>query len=227
MNFKTLCQAANIGCDVDIEINGIKTNSRDVEKGDLFVCVKGLNVDGHSFASEAEARGAAAVISERELGVKIPTVIVENTRKALPALYNAWYGFPTKRLKLVAVTGTNGKTTVTYMLKSIFDASMYKTGLIGTVDSYIGDERIEKHSSSPLANMTTPDPEELFRLLSEMAKGGAEYVFMEASSHALALDKLEGLEFEAAVFTNLTPEHLDFHKDMEDYLKAKSKLFEV
>lgn len=227
MNFKTLCQAANIGCDVDIEINGIKTNSRDVEKGDLFVCVKGLNVDGHSFASEAEARGAAAVISERELGVKIPTVIVENTRKALPALYNAWYGFPTKRLKLVAVTGTNGKTSVTYMLKSIFDASMYKTGLIGTVDSYIGDERIEKRSSSPLANMTTPDPEELFRLLSEMAKGGAEYVFMEASSHALALDKLEGLEFEAAVFTNLTPEHLDFHKDMEDYFKAKSKLFEV
>ena len=227
MNLKLLCQAAGLWCDGhDIDIKGIKTNSCDVEKGDLFVCLKGLKRDGHDFALEACKRGAAAIVSEKKTDADVPTVIAENTRKALPLLYNAWYGFPTKRLKLVAVTGTNGKTTVTHMIKSILDASMKKVGLIGTVDSYLGDKRLEKRSPSPEANMTTPDPEELYRLLYEMEKGGAEYVVMEASSHALALDKLEGLEFEAAVFTNLSAEHLDFHSDMEDYFKAKSKLFE-
>ena len=227
MNLQKLCHAAQIRCDVDnIEINRIKSNSEKIEKGDLFVCLKGLNRDGHDYVADAEKRGAAAIIAEHAVNSSLPVFYTENTRKALPRMYNAWYGYPTKSLKLVAVTGTNGKTSVTYMLKAIFDASMYKTGLIGTVDSYIGEDKLEKISDSSLANMTTPDPEELFRLFYEMEKGGAEYVFMEASSHALALDKLEGLEFEAAVFTNLTPEHLDFHKDMDDYFLAKSRLFE-
>lgn len=227
MNLHKLCHAANIRCDVcDIEINGIKSNSEKIEKGDLFVCVKGFNKDGHDFVKEAQKRGAAAIIAERDVSADIPVLCAENTRRALPLLYNAWYGYPTKKLKLVAVTGTNGKTSVTYLLKAIFDASMHTTGLIGTVDSYIGEKKLDRLASTPTANMTTPDPEELFRQLSLMEKGGAEYVFMEASSHALALDKLEGLEFEAAVFTNLTPEHLDFHKDMEDYFASKARLFQ-
>ena len=227
MNLQILCHAANIACDLsDIEIKGIKSNSEKVEQGDLFVCVKGINKDGHDYIEDAVKRGAAAIISEREASADVPVLCANNTRKALPLLYDAWYGYPSKKLKLVAVTGTNGKTSVTYLLKAIFDAAMYTTGLIGTVDSYLGDRKIERMSPSATANMTTPDPEELFRQLAVMAEGGAEYVFMEASSHALALDKLEGLEFEAAVFTNLTPEHLDFHKDMEDYFSAKAKLFE-
>ena len=228
MKLYELCNAAGLSCDLAgvTEINKIKSNSEKVEKGDLFVCVKGLHKDGHEFAVEAEKRGAAAVIAEHEVDVKIPVVYTENARKILPLLYNAWYGYPTSKLKLVAVTGTNGKTSVTHMLKAIFDAAMFKTGLIGTVKCYSGERLLESIGGNPLANMTTPDPEELFRLLSVMADDGVEYVFMEASSHALALDKLEGLEFEAAVFTNLTPEHMDFHKDMEDYFKAKSRLFE-
>ena len=227
MNLHELCRAANINCDLHgMDINRIKSNSSKVEKGDLFVCVKGLNKDGHDFVREAEKRGAAAIIAERNVETSLPVFLTDNTRRALPLLYNAWYGYPSEKLKLVAVTGTNGKTSVTHMLKAIFDAAMYKTGLIGTVNSYLGDEKLEVSSGDSLANMTTPDPEELFHLLGVMAKNGAQYVFMEASSHSLALDKLEGLEFEAAVFTNLTPEHLDFHKNMEDYFSAKSKLFD-
>ena len=227
MKLYELCMAAGLSCGLAgiTEINAIKSNSEKVEKGDLFVCVKGLHKDGHDYAREAEKRGAAAIVAEREVDVKIPVIYTDNSRKILPLLYNAWYGYPTKKLKLIAVTGTNGKTSVTYMLRAIFDAAMFKTGLIGTVKCYSGKQRLKSLGSDPLANMTTPDPEELFRLLSLMADDGVEYVFMEASSHALALDKLEGLEFEAAVFTNLTPEHMDFHKDMEDYFKAKSRLF--
>lgn len=227
MNLKKLCHAANIRCDdCDIEIKNIRSNSKKVEKGDLFVCVKGLNHDGHDFVKEAERRGAAAIVSEHEINSNIRTLFSENTRKALPHMYNEWYGYPTKNMKLVAVTGTNGKTSVTYLLKAVFDAAMYKTGLIGTVESYLENDKLESFEPDLLANMTTPDPEELFRLFSIMEKGGAEYVFMEASSHALALDKLEGLEFEAAVFTNLTQDHLDFHRNMENYFLAKAKLFE-
>lgn len=226
MNLQTVCRAANIDCERnDIDINGIKSNSEKITKGDLFVCIKGLNNDGHDYVKDAVKRGAAAIIAQRNVETDVPVLYTENTRKALPLMYDAWYGYPSKKLKLVAVTGTNGKTSVTYLLKAIFDASMHITGLIGTVDSYLGDKKIERLSPSSTANMTTPDPEELFRQLAVMADGGAEYVFMEASSHALALDKLEGLEFEAAVFTNLTPEHLDFHKDMEDYFYSKEKLF--
>lgn len=227
MRLHYLCNAAGIDCGgvEDVEINAVKSNSDKVEEGDLFVCIKGIHNDGHDYVDKAVERGAAAVIAERQIKCGVPTLAIENTRKILPLLYNAYYGYPTKKLKLVAVTGTNGKTSITYMLKAIFDAAMYKTGLIGTVKCYSGDRVVESTNGNPLANMTTPDPEELFRLLSIMADDGVQYVFMEASSHALALDKLEGLEFEAAVFTNLTPEHLDFHKDMEEYFSSKAKLF--
>lgn len=226
MNLSELCKAAGIECGLDIDIKDIKSNSSSVEKGDLFVCIKGIHKDGHDYARDAVEKGAAAVIAERGLDLNVPLILAENTRRALPLLCNARYGYPTKKLKLVAVTGTNGKTTVTHMIRAILDAAMYKTGLIGTVNSYSGGRLLEVKGNNPLANMTTPDPEELFKMLSLMAEDGAEYVIMEASSHALALDKLEGLEFEVAVFTNLTPEHLDFHKDMEDYFFAKKKLFE-
>ena len=228
MKLHYLCTAAGIeyGEVENVEINAVKSNSEKIEKGDLFVCVKGLHLDGHDYIQKAIDRGAAAVISERPTECAVPVVVIENTRRALPLLCDAVLGFPSKRLKLVAVTGTNGKTSVTYMLRAIFNAAMYKTGLIGTVRCYCGESVLDGGNGNPLANMTTPDPEELFALFKKMADEGVEYVFMEASSHALALDKLEGLRFEAAVFTNLTPEHLDFHKDMEEYFLAKSRLFE-
>lgn len=228
MRLHCLCDAAKIdfGEAENVEINAVKSNSENIEKGDLFVCVKGLRHDGHDYIQKAVARGAAAVIAERHIECGVPVIVIENTRRALPVLCDAQYGFPSKKLKLVAVTGTNGKTSVTYMLRAIFGASMYKTGLIGTVKCCCGDKILDSGNGNPLANMTTPDPEVLFSLLAQMADEGVEYVFMEASSHALALDKLEGLGFEAAVFTNLTPEHLDFHEDMEEYFLTKSKLFE-
>ena len=226
MNLSELCNAAGIKCGFEIDIKGIKSNSSKVEKGDLFVCIKGLNKDGHNYVSEAVNRGAAAVVAEHELEASVPVIITDNTRRILPLMYNAWYGYPTRKLKLIAVTGTNGKTSVTHMIRAILDVAMYKTGLIGTVSCYSGNNKLDVRGSDPCANMTTPDPEELFKILSVMADDGVEYVIMEASSHALALDKLEGLEFEAAVFTNLTPEHLDFHKDMDDYFSSKAKLFE-
>ena len=227
MNLQELCTAAGIECGYEnIDIKRIKSNSEQIEKGDLFVCIKGLKTDGHNYIQEAQNKGAAAIVAERGVEADIPVVYTNNTRKALALLCNAYYGFPSKKLKLVAVTGTNGKTSVTYMLKNIFDSSMRKTGLIGTVSCYSGERKISLSGGAPLANMTTPDPEQLYEMLSIMANDGVEYVFMEASSHALALGKLEGLEFEAAIFTNLTPEHLDFHKTMENYFLAKAELFQ-
>ena len=226
MNLIELCKAANIDCGYkSVEIKGIKSNSAKVEEGDLFVCVEGLKNDGHLFVEEARKRGAAAVLAQKTIDSDIPVIYTDNTRKALPLICDAWYGYPSRKLKLIAVTGTNGKTSVTYLLKAIFDADMIKSGIIGTVSCKLGDEIISEGKEDSLANMTTPDPEELFKLFARMADGGAEYVFMEASSHALALEKLNGLVFEAAIFTNLTPEHLDFHRNMDEYFEAKRKLF--
>jgi len=227
MNLIELCKAANIECGCkSVEIKGIKSNSEKVEKGDLFVCVSGLKNDGHLFVKEAQKRGAAAILAEKQVDSDLPTVYAANTRKVLPLICDAACGYPSKKLKLVAVTGTNGKTSITYLLKSIFESAMIKSGLIGTVSCFSGDKIVSKKQVDSLSNMTTPDPEELFEMLATMADDGVEYVFMETSSHALALEKLNGLEFEAAIFTNLTPEHLDFHKSMEEYFAAKKKLFE-
>ncbi len=232
MNLYQLCREAALSPPMGAAaclVGGICTDSRRVRPGDLFICIPGLHQDGHRYAAEAVEKGAVALLAqnghETALPTGVPVILTEDVRGGAAMLYDAWYGHPTRNMKLVAVTGTNGKTSVTYMLRAIFESAMYRCGLIGTVDCRSSSGHLDIRAEDPLANMTTPDPEELYRMLSVMAKEGVEYVFMEATSHALALHKLEPLRFEAAVFTNLTPEHLDFHGDMEQYFLAKSRLF--
>lgn len=223
-----------------LEITGITSDSREVQRGYLFVCIKGTKVDGHRFIEDALEAGAAAILVEKSADLDLTSfmtnradndepvfLVSENTRRALAFLWDSWYDHPAKNMKLVAVTGTNGKTSVTFMLRAIFRAAMYKTGLIGTVVCYSDERRLSIRSSDDTANMTTPDPKELYKMLSVMASEGVEVVLLEATSHALALDKLAPLHFAAAVFTNLTPDHLDFHGTMENYLEAKKKLFSM
>jgi UDP-N-acetylmuramoyl-L-alanyl-D-glutamate--2,6-diaminopimelate ligase len=218
----------------DILISEIVTNSTKADRGSLFVCLEGAKNDGHRHVREALMLGAVAVVVQYGTKVEMPpccenTVFIycENTRRAAAKLYNAWYGCPTENLKIIAVTGTNGKTSTVTILKRIFESAFYKCGIIGTVECVSGEHRLSANPDSPLANMTTPDPKELYRTLAFMAADGVEYVFMEASSHALKLSKLDAIEFDTAIFTNLTPEHLDFHDNMEDYKESKAKLFSM
>ncbi len=230
MRLCELCQGMEIPCGCEnIEISGVKTDSRFVEKGDLFVCIRGLHEDGHDYIADAAARGASAVVVCEDYGgiSELPFVKTDDTRVRVAEIYHTWYQKPADKLHLVAVTGTNGKTSVTFMLKAIFEAAMFRCGLIGTVSCYSGERRLVSNATNPLANMTTPDPEELYRMLAEMAADGVEYVFMEVTSHALALGKPDALHFDAAVFTNLTPEHLDFHGDMSSYYECKKRLFSL
>ena len=212
----------------DMPISGITSDSRRVKRGDLFVCIRGLREDGHAYLHDAVAAGAVAVMTEEgRSGVPdcVVHITVPDTRSALSRLYHAWYGYPGDRLRLIAVTGTNGKTSVSFMLKAIWEASLEPCGLIGTVRCDSGGRALRCSTVASSANMTTPDPEDLYRLLAEMVEDGVRTVIMETTSHALALGKLDALHFDAAIFTNLTPEHLDFHGDMEHYFAAKAKLF--
>ena len=219
----------------DVEILGISSNSRETKAGDIFVCIEGLHTDGHKHASEAVERGAAAVLCEKGRGDEVKAALpdgvacleTKNTRRALAFLWHRFCGSPSKDMNFIGVTGTNGKTSVTFMLKAILDSAGIKTGLIGTVKCLCGDEVIDLRSSDKRANMTTPDPRELYRILAYMHSQGVEAVIMEVTSHALALSKLAPLHFNFGLFTNLTPDHLDFHGDMESYFAAKKKLFEV
>ena len=211
--------------DENINIDQISSDSRSVGENSLFVCIRGRNHDGHSHVKEAIAKGAIAIIAEDELQdlpSRVTAIYTHDTRAALARLWDAYYGHPARNMKLIAVTGTNGKTTVSFMLDAIFSASLSKCGLIGTVYCRTPKRLLEISKG----DMTTPDPEVLYRVLAEMKRDGAEYVFIEASSHALALGRLEPLNFEAAIFTNLTPEHLDFHLNLENYFLAKASLLE-
>lgn len=212
------------------EIAGVKTDSRMVSAGDLFICIRGLKTDGHLYIQDAVKKGAVAVLVCEDYVGELPDVLVlktEDTRRAAALLYNAWYGDPAGKLHIIAVTGTNGKTSITFMLRAIFETALYRCGIIGTVNCYSAGRRMENRFGDPLSNMTTPDPEELYRLLAEMVRDGVEYVFMEVTSHALALHKPDAIYFDAAVFTNLTQDHLDFHGDMENYFEAKKRLFSM
>lgn len=212
-------------------IENVVTDSRCVRDGSLMICIEGVHRDGNDYAVDAVNSGAVALVTERaeRLCDVCPrdTVIIEtdNARRTCSYIYDKWYGEPSKRLKLIAVTGTNGKTSVTFMLKSIFESAFIKCGLIGTVRCYSGKRVLDYTNRDPRAALTTPDPEQLYALLRDMADDGVEYVFLEATSHSLALEKLAPIRFETAVFTNLTPDHLDFHKNMESYFSAKAKLF--
>ncbi len=217
----------------ETEITGISSDSRDTKPGDIFVCLEGLQTDGHEFASDAVKSGAVAVLCERGRGDRVrallpngvPCLETVNTRRALAFLWNRFCGCPGEGMRLVAVTGTNGKTSVTFMLKAILDGAGIKTGLLGTVKCLCGDRALGSEKKDKRVNMTTPDPGELYRMLAEMRDDGVETVLMEVTSHALALDKSAPLHFDIGIFTNLTPDHLDFHRTMERYLDAKKKLF--
>lgn len=201
----------------DLEITGVTCDSRKVKKGDAFVCISGTLADGHKFAETAANMGAAVIIAERDTGLS-NQIIVEDTRLAFASMSAAWFGNPAKDLKFIGVTGTNGKTSVTYMIKSVLESAGKKVGLIGTIHNMIGEDII------PTSN-TTPGPYELNSLFSLMKKSGCEYVVMEISSHALDQKRVYGIEFDVAVFTNLTQDHLDYHITMENYFEAKAQLF--
>ena len=204
-----------------IEINGIAYDSRRVQPGNLFVAIRGEKDDGHRFITSAVEQGAAAVLGESDPGsrpVRVPYLRVADSRAALALLSAAFLQNPSRGLILVGVTGTNGKTTTTYLIESILRAAGLAPGLIGTVEYRFAGER-------RAAPRTTPESWDLQNLFAEMRKAGAKSVVMEVSSHALVLGRVRGLAFHGAVFTNLSPEHLDFHRDLEDYFQAKRKLF--
>ncbi len=201
----------------DREIRAVVNDSRRVKEGDLFVCIAGTSSDGHNYAAAALEKGAAAVVCERDLGLP-NQVLTEDTHRAYGKIAANFYGNPAKKLKLIGVTGTKGKTTVTSLIKAILTRTGKKVGLIGTIQNEIGDEVIH-------AENTTPDAMELESLYARMAEAGCEYCVMEVSSHALDQERIGDSWYQVAVFTNLSHEHLDYHKDMESYFLAKKKLF--
>lgn len=205
----------------DIDITGIAYDSRTVEPGYIFVCINGFTQNGHDYAEAAAEKGASLIVAEEEIDVPVPVIYVQNSRKAVAELAARFYHHPSKKFSLIGVTGTNGKTTITYLLKSILESAGKRVGIIGTNQNIIGDKVLVTQSTTP----TTPNALELQKLFAEMADEGAEYVVMEVSSHALELDRVYGCEFDVGVFTNLTQDHLDFHQTMENYLNAKAKLF--
>lgn len=205
----------------DIDITSIAYDSRKVKDGSVFVCIKGYETDGHRYAKTAAENGAAVIVAEDKLDVDVPVVYVKNSRRSLAKLSCAFYGNPSEKFKLIGITGTNGKTTITYLIKSILEHCGKQVGIIGTNQNIIGDKVLLTKSTTP----TTPNSLELQQLFTEMVHYGADYVVMEVSSHALELDRVYGCNFSVGVFTNLTQDHLDFHKTMENYLNAKAKLF--
>lgn len=212
----------NINGDSDIDIAGINIDSRKIKAGYLFVAVKGTQVDGHQFINKAIELGAKAVLVEdmpTDLKEDVTYVQVASTEIEVGKIATIFYGNPTKKLKLVGVTGTNGKTTIATLLYNMFRKFGYKVGLISTVCNYIDDEA---HPT----DHTTPDPIELNQLLGEMVTAGCEYAFMECSSHAIHQHRIGGLHFEGGVFTNLTRDHLDYHKTFENYRNAKKMFFD-
>jgi len=207
---------------LDREVFDIAHDSRKVRPGSLFVAVRGFHSDGHQFIPQAVQAGAVAIVAEKgrnEAAFRMtPMIVVDDSRRALALLAAAFYGHPSQNLILVGITGTNGKTTTTYLIKSIMEAAGRKAGLIGTIDYRVGD----KVYTAP---NTTPESLDLQRLLAEMVGFGVEYCVMEVSSHALALGRTVGCEFAVAGFTNLTQDHLDFHESMESYFRVKLLLF--
>ena len=201
----------------DREITAITCDSRRIVPGCAFVCIEGTARDGHDFAPAAVEGGAAAVITRRPLGLP-GEVTVPDTRLEWAGMCRRWFGDPARRLRMIGVTGTNGKTTVTWLIKSALERCGYKVGLMGTIQNMIGEEILP-------SGHTTPDPYELQQTLARMVEAGCEFGVMEVSSHALCQDRVAGIRFEAGIFTNLTQDHLDYHGTMENYMQAKKRLF--
>ena len=224
MHLKTLLAGLSLRsatADMETEITRISYDSRTTAPGDVFVAMTGFATDGHAYIGKAVAAGAAAVVCERPPeDSSVPYVLVENSRRALAVMAANYYGHPADSMTMVAVTGTNGKTTTTYLLKAILEQELgAKVGLIGTNQDLIGDEVVP-------TERTTPESLELQELFARMRSAGCTHVVMEASSHALALDRVYGIHYAVGIFTNLTQDHLDFHKTMEAYCDAKAILFQ-
>jgi UDP-N-acetylmuramoyl-L-alanyl-D-glutamate--2,6-diaminopimelate ligase len=201
-----------------VEVTGLAYDSREVAPGDLFFCVSGFQSDGHRFAPEAVRAGAAALVVERPLGLGVPEVLVASARAAMAPAAARFYGEPASGLRVVGVTGTNGKTTTAYLVRALLEAGGEQCGLLGTVKSVIGGEERQ-------VARTTPEAIDLQEDLRAMLDGGDVACAMEVSSHALELRRVDAIAFAAAIFTNLTQDHLDFHADMEEYFQAKRRLF--
>lgn len=209
-----------ISGDLERKIRGVTVDSRQVREDFIFVCIKGAKDDGKNYVPEAISRGAVAIVAEEKINIPfyLTLLVVPDSRKALAILSKEFYGNPSTKLGLIGITGTNGKTTICYLVESIFKEQALKIGVLGTIEYRLADKVI------PAAN-TTPQSSDLQRILAEMVANKFNYVVMEVSSHALAQDRTLGCEFDVGVFTNLTRDHLDFHKTLENYLAAKTRLF--
>ena len=206
--------------EIEKNITGINIDSRKIESGHLFVALKGTQTDGHAYIGKAIEKGASAVVCETypdQLEEGITYIKIADTEEAVGKLATTFYGNPTSKLELIGVTGTNGKTTIATLLYNMFRLFGYKVGLVSTVCNYIDDQAIPTEH-------TTPDPITLNSLLGRMAEEGCKYVFMEVSSHSVAQKRIGGLHFAGGIFTNLTRDHLDYHKTVDNYLKATNGL---
>jgi UDP-N-acetylmuramyl-tripeptide synthetase len=203
----------------DPDITSVHYNSKDVKPGGLFVAVQGLKADGHRFIPDALSRGASAIVAEQDIsGTDAPVIRVTNSRKALALVSACFYDHPSLGMHITGVTGTNGKTSITYFLESMFKEAGFIPGVIGTINCRYAGNVIDNP-------MTTPDSLDLQRLLADMKKAGVTHVVMEVSSHAVDLDRILGITFDTGVFTNLSQDHLDYHGTMEDYFACKKRFF--
>ncbi len=204
----------------NVVIQNLVYDSKKVKAGDVFVALKGTHFNGHDFVPEVLLKGAYAVVQEGEYSLKEQVFMVPDTRKALALLSKAYFDSPDKHLKVVGITGTNGKTTSTYMIASLLKAQKIKMGIIGTIQAVVGEKTFKIEN-------TTPESFEIYRLLALMKQEGCQGAVLEISSHALEMSRVEGLDLDAVIFTNLTQDHLDFHKNMENYLSSKLKIFNL
>jgi len=212
--------AKSIHGSVDREITGVRYDSRRVTPGNLFVAVRGASFDGHSFIEQAVEKGAVAVVGEQgALSQRATAIVVSDSREALAQLAATFFGYPSRKLKIIGVTGTNGKSTTTFLIKHLLERANQSTGLIGTVQYEVGERRLP-------AARTTPESLDLQELLSQCVEAGCRNVVIEVSSHALSQGRSSEIEFDVGAFTNLTQDHLDFHRGMKDYFQAKARLFE-
>ncbi|CDI49765.1 UDP-N-acetylmuramoyl-L-alanyl-D-glutamate--2,6-diaminopimelate ligase [Clostridium tetani] len=208
---------------IEVDIENIQYDSRNIKKNDIFFAIQGYSTDGHKFIQSAIEKGAKVIVFDKEFknqGIykDITFIKVKNSRKALAVASSNYYGNPKEKLKLIGITGTNGKTTSTFMIKSILEEADFNVGLMGTISNYIGGKKIH-------AERTTPESLEIHKLFKDMVEDGVDYCVMEVSSHSLYLDRVYGIEFNEGIFTNLTQDHLDFHKTFENYYNSKLILF--
>ena len=218
-----LIQNSKIIGDGNTEISSIEHDSRKVSAGSLFVCMEGVHFDGHKFIDQAKNSGAVAILTTHEsisLPENISAWVVPDMLKSLAVIVPYFYDYPSKKMRVIGITGTNGKTTTTYLIREILKSAGYKVGLIGTIQMLIGEEIFPMHN-------TTPNVIDLQNIFCTMLEKNVDYVVMEVSSHALAENRIASIEFDTAIFTNLTQDHLDYHKTMENYKLTKAKLFEI